>query len=433
MQVQMSDDGTILIRDALIVSDPATVPFWGWLVIAQGHIAEIGTGEPPRAAFAHVFSGRERAVIAGLVNAHAHSHSSLTRGSAEGRTLDDWIASIEREQMILDDEQAYWGALSTYAEALLSGTTTIVDMCLKPEAALRAAKAIGIRAVIAPYVADGKAFAPTLVETEELLKARSVAGTRSDVWVGLHDLESCSDGQIRAGVALAKRYATGLHLHCAETHANLERTRRRTGRTPVQQLHALGVLGRRTLLAHCVWVDAEDRALLAESGSCVVHCPHANLKLGSGIAPVPALLNEGVSVALGTDGAKANNRLDMFDVMKFASLLHKGVTRDPTVLPPEKVLGMANQAGAAALGLYAGALQPRAPADLTLVRLDRFHLQPAEPATIVTNLVHSARGSDVDAVIVGGEIVVQEGRLVTSDQNEILARAQKIGRALLAR
>jgi 5-methylthioadenosine/S-adenosylhomocysteine deaminase len=428
----MSSDDTILIRDAIIITDPAVTPFWGWLTIAQGRIAQIGPGEPPRSNFGRVFDGRERAVMAGLVNTHAHSHSSLTRGSAEGLALDGWIASIEREQMILDEERAYWGALATYAESLLGGTTTIMDMCLKPQAALRAADAIGIRSVIAPYVADQKPFAPTLADTEMLLSRDPAPDSRSRVWVGLHDLESCSDEQIAAGVALAQRYATGLHLHCAETRANAERTHARTGRTPVGQLHALGALGQRTLLAHCVWVDDDDRAMLSASGSSVAHCPHANLKLGSGVAPVPALLGDGVGMGLGTDGAKANNRLDMFDVMKFASLLHKGVAQDPRLLPPAKILAMASQEGAAALGQYSGPVQPQAPADITLVRLDRIHLQPAEPSTIVTNLVHSARGSDVDTVIVGGKVVVEEGRLASLDQDQILKNAQAIGRELLA-
>jgi 5-methylthioadenosine/S-adenosylhomocysteine deaminase len=138
-------------------------------------------------------------------------------------------------------------------------------------------------------------------------------------------------------------------------------------------------------------------------------------------------------VALGTDGAKANNRLDMFDVMKFASLIHKGVALDPTVLPSGHVLRMATLGGAQALGIGGGALRPGSPADLTIVRLDRLHLQPAEPETIVTNLVHSARGSDVDVVMVDGRILVEDGRLTVMDHEEILARATSIGRALLAR
>jgi 5-methylthioadenosine/S-adenosylhomocysteine deaminase len=168
---------------------------------------------------------------------------------------------------------------------------------------------------------------------------------RIGIWVGLHDLESCSDDCVREGAELARAHRTGLHLHCSETRFSVERTTARVGRTPVAHLAELGALTDRTLLAHCVWVSREDRALLARAGAHVAHCPHANLKLGSGVAPVPELCRIGVNVALATDGAKANNRLDMFDVMKFASLLHKGVTGDPSLLPAGRVLDMATRCG----------------------------------------------------------------------------------------
>ena len=223
----------------------------------------------------------------------------------------------------------------------------------------------------------------------------------------------------------------GLHLHCSETRFSVERTLTRTGRRPVEHLTHLGALANRTLLAHCVWVDEADRARLAAACANVAHCPHANLKLGSGIAPVPELRAAGVSVALGTDGAKANNSLDMFEVMKFASLIQKGVRHDPAALPSAQVLAMATQGGARALGLPAGDLAPGMRADLTMVRLDRFHLQPASPDTIVTNLVHAARGSDVDLVMVDGKIVVEGGVVQTVNADAIRARAAVIGTAFL--
>ena len=424
---------TLLIRDALVVANSAEHPpaFTGWVTIEGDRISALGEGSPEGPPPARTIDGHGYALMPGLVNAHAHSHSSLTRGSAEGLRLEDWLAAIENEQARLDEEQAYWGALATYAEAMLSGTTTLVDMCLFPEAALRAAEEIGIRAVIAPYTADGKPITPGLERTEALLEQGPAGDGRVMAWVGLHDLESCSDAQVEAGVALAAAFATGLHLHCAESRQGTEATRHRTGRSPVAHLEVLGALGRRSLLAHCVWADEADRRTLAGAGAHVVHCPHANLKLGSGIAPVPALLDGGVNVALGTDGAKANNRLDMFDVMKFASLLHKGVATDPSVLPPPQVLDMATGGGARALDIEGGAIAEGKLADLVLVRLDRFHLQPATPETIVTNLVHAARGSDVDTVIVGGRVAVEHGELKTIDQGAVLARSTEIGRALL--
>jgi 5-methylthioadenosine/S-adenosylhomocysteine deaminase len=421
---------SLLIRDALVVPTGDAAPFFGWVAVAGDRIAGVGKGVAPSFPDARVVDGEGRALIAGFVNTHAHSHSSLTRGSAEGLALEEWIATIEREQARLCDDEAYIGALATYGELLLSGTTTVVDMCLLPEPALRAAREIGIRVIVAPYVLDVRTFAPKLADVARLLEARRLPGDRSAVWVGLHDLESCTDETIAEGAALARRFGTGIHLHCAESRLNVERTRARTGRSPIAQLDALGALGARTLLAHCVWADDADIALLAARGSSVAHCPHANLKLGSGIAPVPAMRAAGVRVTIATDGAKANNRLDLFDVMKFASLLHKGSTLDPRVLPAKDVLAMATRDGAAALGLDAGEIAAGKLADLTLVDLRRFHLQPATPEAVETNLVHAARGSDVDTVVVGGEVVVEGGRLARVDEQQVLAAMRRAAAAL---
>ncbi|HEY7675491.1 MAG TPA: amidohydrolase [Candidatus Methylomirabilis sp.] len=426
-------EARVLLRDALLVPGMPDQPpaYRGWLFVTGRHVAALGPGDPPDLPADRVVHAADLALIPGLVNAHAHSHSSLTRGSAEGLTLEGWLRVIEAEQARLTEDQAYHAALATYCEALLSGTTLVVDMCLFPEAAVRAALEVGIRAVVVPYVADGKPFTPTLAVTERLLAAGPLFGGRVAVWSGLHDLESCSDLQVQAGAALAARFGVGLHLHCAETRLAVARTVERTGRGPASHLAHLGALTPRTLLAHCVWIDEGERRALAAAGAHVVHCPHANLKLGSGIAPVPALLAQGVNVALGTDGAKANNRLDMFDVMKFASLLHKGVHTDPALLPPATVLAMASRHGAEALGIPAGALAPGCLADLVLVRLDRFHLQPALPETIVTNLVHAARGSDVDLVMVDGRVIVEGGAVRTVDAAAVRARAAALGASLL--
>ncbi|HZV93995.1 MAG TPA: amidohydrolase [Caldimonas sp.] len=402
---------TLQIRNALLITgEEREEPFFGWIEVHGRRIGRVERGDAPAIPGVRVIDAEGGALLPGLVNAHAHSHSSLTRGSAEGMTLERWIDTIEREQSRLTDEDAYVAALATYGEALLSGTTSIVDMCLRPRPAMRAARALGIRVAIAPYVLDGRAFAPTLDDVEALLRDKAARGGTVDIWVGLHDLESCADDTVRRGAQMARDFGTGLHLHCSESRFSVDRTLRRTGMTPIAHLQALGALGPRTLLAHCVWADGDDRAILARTATRVAHCPHANLKLASGFAPVPAMIDAGIKVALATDGAKANNRLDMFDVMKFASLLHRGVALDASVISPAAVLGMATHGGA--LGQEGGSIAPGRVADLILVDVRQFHLQPAVPSTIETNLVHSARGSDVRTVIVDGEVVVEDGQLV---------------------
>jgi 5-methylthioadenosine/S-adenosylhomocysteine deaminase len=236
---------------------------------------------------------------------------------------------------------------------------------------------------------------------------------------------------VREGAKLACTHETGIHLHCSETRFSVEKTKARVGRTPVAQLLHLGALSDRTLLAHCVWVSEEDRALLASAHAHVAHCPHANLKLASGVAPVLDMRKRGVNVSLATDGAKANNRLDMFDVMKFASLLHKGFSGDPRVLPPGEILEMATRAGAAALHLPVGEIVVGKKADLVLVRLDGLHVQPSVADTITTNLVHAARGSDVAMAMVDGRVIVEGGRLADHRWDGLNARARQVGLDLL--
>jgi 5-methylthioadenosine/S-adenosylhomocysteine deaminase len=468
----------LLIENALIVAaGDGMLPFVGWVAVSGTRISAVGAGVAPPMNAARRVDATGCALLPGLVNTHAHSHSSLTRGSAEGLALERWIETIEREQTRLSDDDAYAAALATYGEALLSGTTTVMDMCLRPGPALRAAQEIGIRVVVAPYVLDGRAFAPTLADVRGWLEAQRAslaavaaanppagvatmdavasspaavatadtggprttvdaqrdadAAHRVQVWVGLHDLESCSDATLREGAALAAEFGVGLHLHCSESRFSVERTRSRTGSTPIAHLHTLGALGPRTVLAHCVWADAADQALLASTGTSVAHCPHANLKLASGFAPVPAMRQAGVTVSLATDGAKANNRLDLFDVMKFASLIHKGVALDAAVLPPDVVIGMATRDGAQALGIPAGRVSPGLLADLTLVDLRQFHLQPATPLAVATNLVHAARGSDVRLVMVDGVVVVEDGKLTRVDGAACLAAMQAAAERLL--
>jgi 5-methylthioadenosine/S-adenosylhomocysteine deaminase len=425
---------TLLVENALVVPcDGRTQPFEGWVEVTGKRISAVGAGAAatPLASVRRI-DASGCAVLPGLVNTHAHSHSSLTRGTAEGKALEAWIAAIEREQSRLSDEDAYAAAMATYAEALMNGTTTILDMCLRPEAAMRAARDIGIRVVVAPYVLDRGPFAPKLPDVQALLERHGPRQGRVHIWVGIHDLEGCADSTIAAGGRLAQAFDTGLHLHCAESSAATERTRQRTGRSPIAQLEVLDALGPGTVLAHCVQAGEDDIALLARTGTSVAHCPHANLKLASGFAPIAAMAQAGVRVTLATDGAKANNRLDPFDVMKFASLLPKGTRRDPTVLPAPAVLRMATAAGAEALRLESGAIAVGQLADLTLVDLERLHLQPATPETVETNLVHAARGSDVRMVIVDGEVVVDGGRPCKADAAALLASMKAAARRLMA-
>jgi 5-methylthioadenosine/S-adenosylhomocysteine deaminase len=423
---------TILVKDALVISADQA-PFFGWVSVRDDRISEVGPQRPSESnGYSCVIDARGGPLIPGLINAHAHSQSTLTRGSAEGLPLDKWLPIIFREMRRLTDEQAYCAALLTYGEALLSGTTCIIDMCQVPRAAARAANLLGIRAILAPYVADSLDYCPTLEESETLIKENNGKLNRVQFWVGLAGLNTSTLAQVEHAVALARQYGVGFHTHCSETKTEIERSRQETGRTPTARLHALNALNAKTLLAHCVWLSEEDRDLIASHGVHIAHCPQSNLKLGSGLAPIRDFLARGINVTLGSDGAKANNRLDGFDAMKFASLLQKGWLHDPAVLTSREVFAMATSNCAPLLGLNVGMIAPGAKADLVLLRADALNLQPVLPETVLANLVHAARGGDVDTVIVDGRIVVENGRLIALDQSELAAHARQTAKELLA-
>ncbi len=425
---------SILIKNALIVTSRAhAAPFFGWLSIKDTLIDKVAAGTAPEdKSFDRVIDAKGAPLMPGLINTHAHSHSTITRGTAEGLELDEWLQRIYKEMAGLSEEFAYRGALATYGESLLSGTTSIMDMCVNPEAAARAAEKLGIRLKLAPYCGDRLPFAPTLARNEELVKRFNTKDSRITVLIGMHESETCSDEQFKAAVKLAERLDVGLHTHCAETTASEDATRKRTGRGQLAHLDSFGFLGPRTVLAHCVWLSEPDQELALKRGIHIAHCPQSNLKIGSGIAPIPKYRAGGLNVSLATDGAKANNCLDQFDTMKFASLLPKGLQLNPAVLHPSEVIEMATENGGKALGLKTGKLEPGYKADLVLLRNDRIRLQPIVPETILTNIVHSARGPDVDTVLVDGVVVVEGSRLVAMDEAEISALTREAADALMA-
>ena len=244
-----------LIRDVLIVPPPPEAPFEGWVEVVGDKIAAVGRGQRRDAHVGTVIEGGGGALIPGLVNTHAHSHSSLTRGSAEGMALERWLEVIEREQAALSDEQAYVGALATYAEAMLSGTTSMVDMCIRPEPALQAARDIGIRATIVPYVADTIPFAPSLAAERPHAGERRQRGPRAGLGRAARPRKLQRRSRARGCGAGACARHRAVHLHCSETRLSVERTQARIGRTPMAQLDHLGALDARTLLAHCVWAQ----------------------------------------------------------------------------------------------------------------------------------------------------------------------------------
>lgn len=381
-------------------------------------------------------------LLPGLVQAHVHLCQTLFRGLADELALEDWLAKrIWPLETAHTDETVYWSAMLGAAELLLGGTTAVLDMetVHHTDAAFRALERIGLRATAGKCLMDADSAPVGLREPTEValreaadLCARwhGAAGDRLRYCFAPRFVPSCTGPLLRAVSDLADRHQAVIHTHAAETPVELELVKRATGRDEIAYLDSVGIAGRRAALAHCVWVDPEGIAQLARAGTTVVHCPSSNLKLGSGIAPVPEMLGAGCSVALGADGAACNNRLDGFAELRLAALIQKP-RLGPDALPAGRALELATLGGARALGLESelGSIEPGKRADLVALDLSGPHAQP-DGADLASRIVYSGRAADVRHVVVDGAIVVRDGRLMTADVEEIRAQANRAARHL---
>ena len=369
------------------------------------------------------------ALIPGLVNAHTHAAMALMRGVADDLPLMRWLqehvwpieAKHASAQFVKD------GTLLACAEMLRGGVTCMNDMYFFPEAALEAALAAGMRAALGLIVIE---FPSAYAADPEQYLAKGLA--LRDEWrehplasfcLAPHAPYTVSDATFRKVAQLAAELELPVHIHVHETLDEIERSVSEHGARPLQRLERLGLLGPNLIAVHAVHLEPAEIALLARHRSSVAHCPSSNLKLASGFAPVAALLAAGVNVALGTDGAASNNRLDLFQEMRSAALLAKAVARDAAAMPAHAALHAATLGGATALGLDGriGSIVPGKAADLAAVAFDSIELQPA--FDVVSHLVYACGREHVTDVWVGGERVVQDGMLTRLELSDLQGRA----------
>jgi 5-methylthioadenosine/S-adenosylhomocysteine deaminase len=433
---------SILIKNGTLVTmDASNTIVRGDLLIRDERIAEIGDTSQTADT---VVDASGCAVIPGFVQTHIHLCQTLFRGAADDLALIDWL-----KQRVWPMEAAHSAASLTasarlgIAELIKGGTTCALTMetVNHTAAVFKVVEETGFRATVGKCMMDKGDEVPSALQEQTansidesvalLEEWHGRAGGRIRYCFAPRFAISCTRELLERVASLARARGVMVHTHASENRTECELVEQESGLRNVAYLDSLGLTGRHVALAHCVHLSTNEIGILKTSGTNVVHCPSSNLKLGSGIAPIAKLLEEGISVSLGADGAACNNRLDMFTEMRTAALLQKAL-HGPEVLPAGRTLRLATIDGARALGLDSetGSLEVGKCADVAVVRLDRLHTTPVKD--VVSALVYSTEVDDVDTVVINGQLVMKDRKLLTIDEGETIANAKLEAERLVA-
>ena len=447
----------LLIEHPLVVTvnDQDEIIEDGAVVIEGKWIRYVGpAGQIPPGPFDRVLDGRKMIALPGFINAHCHSPANLHRGLIPGRPLEIWRAYWRSTLRVMRAEDFYASALLGAAEMLKTGTTTVLDHFFGNQAlpfmgagdAIRAMRELGLRHVVALTLSDKRYeetvpldqhTGPPSAEIQRMTQSET-QDTRTwlescEAFIAeYHDpdrlttccpgpsaVQRCTDKLLTGAAEIARQGNLPIHIHLAETFSQKVMGPKLYGTSLLRHLESIGVLGPNLSLAHTIWIDKEDIMPIAQSGATPVHNPASNLRLGSGLAPVPQLLSSGAHVALGTDGAASNDGQNMFDALRLATLIHNPNVPDyRSWVTPLQALRMATRDGARAFGLPTGVLAPGRLADIVLLRRDTPAFTPLN--NVLSQLALCENGSSVDTVVVDGEIVLEKGELTRRREREVL-------------
>ncbi len=405
-----------ILKDAFLGVDGSTIDY-------------IGTKRPQK-AYTTEKNMYDKLLMPGLSNCHGHSAMNLLRGIGSDLNLMDWLHLIWPIEDKMRDQDLVFGMEMSILEMLACGTTSFCDMYMRPMITQRCIEESGIKANLTRVVIGGddstdyKSF-PNRVESLDFYK--NYNGAFED---RLH-VDWCIHAEYTIADKIAENWAKEiqeiggrLHIHLAETKKEQEECIQRRGKTATQWFNDLGFFNLPCYAAHCVWVTDQDMAIMKEKGVSPVHNPSSNLKLGSGIAPIPKMLDMGLNVALGTDGSASNNNVNMFEEMHLASIIHNGLSQDPTLMKPAQVIKMATINGAKLQGRPdTGSLEVGKKADIIALNLDAPHLVPDYDTLAL--ITYSAQGSDVCMTMVDGKILYENGEFLTMDRERIFHNYKK--------
>lgn len=407
----------ILIKNCTVLPMSSETYFVGSIAIEGNRI--VGFSDDFEADV--VIDGTGKIAMPGLINTHTHAAMTLMRGYSDDMDLMDWLENkIWPIEAKLSADDIYWGSMLSVAEMICGGTTTYVDMYWDVDSNAKVVEESGIRSFFSITAMDRTMDAVELEMERNVENYKNSMGGRFGLMIAPHAPYTCSPDTLRRCVAIAKKYGLILHTHLCETEVEVAGIESQYGVSPVDYYEQAGVFEVPVLAAHCVHVSESDIEKLSRYGVSVAHNPISNMKLASGAAPVVRMMEKGVNVALGTDGASSNNNLDLFEEMRSATLLQKLIQKDPKALRAYEVLKMATVSGAKAIGMEGelGEIKEGMLADLILINGRAPHLNPLH--NVIASLVYAGKGSDVTDVVVDGRILMRAGELTTMDLDMIL-------------
>ncbi len=425
---------SLLLKDGLLVTqDPNRRILAGNVLVEGNRIVAVGaTGSSAD----EVLDCRGCAVLPGLINGHQHAANTLLRGLADDVPLGAMLEKSFAVDAKITRRDVQIGALLACVEMIRSGTTSFQDLFYWEDEVARAVREAGIRGFLS-WVTLDEAFTTqhgNPVRNAEAFVVKHKADPLVTPSVGIQGVYVASEETCLQAKEVADRHGVRLHAHLSETRKEVYDHVTKTGLRPAEWMEKVGFLGPRLNVAHGVWLTLNEVRALARAGVSVTHCPVSNMKLASGgVAPVPEMREAGIPVALGTDSALSNNAADLFAEMKTAALLHKATRWDARAVPAQVALDMVTIDAARALGVVEnlGSIEVGKLADLAVVSLRGPHTTPFYPANVLSHLVYSCRGSDVQATVVDGRVVMANGTMRTVDEAAVLERAQESARELL--
>ena len=433
----MQDLDVVIKNGTVLTMDPEDRLFEKGIVgVKEDTIKLVGEMGQEQISGKKVIDAHGGIVLPGLINGHTHAAMSLFRGLADDLPLMDWLNKyIFPVESRMDGDFVYVGTLLACAEMILSGTTTFCDMYLFEDDVAKAAKKAEMRCLVGEVLYDFDSPNYGKIENGFNYTISLIEKWRDDPLVSIavepHSLFTCSPDLLQRANELALEYKVPLITHLAETLNELKDVKDRYDRTPVEHLQALGLLGPHLIADHCVHLQEEEIEVLVKAGVKAVHNPESNMKLASGIAPIPEMLRKNMIVGLGTDGCASNNNLDLFTEMDMAAKVHKLNTMDTTVMDAMTVLRMATIEGAKAIGMEAitGSLEEGKKADIIVVDAKKPHLTPMYNP--YSHLVYAARGNDVVHAMINGKLVMEGRKLLNLDLDEILEKAREKSKDVL--